>query len=302
MHLIIWLPFAFFAILINSPVFALIAGIIYGMSVTSDNYRISETLASNLLQAGIVLLGLTLSVESVINISSMYFAYVSAYILVIFGIGLLLAKIFRIDAKLSFLISSGTAICGATAMVAVSQVIKSKPKELFAAVVIIFLFNIFAVIVFPSVGRLLDLSPQDFGLFAALAIHDTGSVLGAAMSFNNESLETATTVKLFRTLWLVPLILFISFLQSNKHAKPKIPLFIFMFVAAIFINAIFNLNSVVISWFSFTSNTLILAALFCIGAQIKIEQIRDINSHNFLYALTLWFFALVFSCSVIFLF
>ena len=81
-----------------------------------------------------------------------------------------------------------------------------------------------------------------------------------------------------------------------------IPLFIFMFVAAIFINAIFNLNSVVISWFSFTSNTLILAALFCIGAQIKIEQIRDINSHNFLYALTLWFFALVFSSSVIFLF
>ena len=302
MHLIIWLPFAFFAILINSPVFALIAGILYGVSVTSDNYRISETLASNLLQAGIVLLGLTLSVESVINISSMYFAYVSAYILVIFGIGLLLAKIFRIDAKLGFLISSGTAICGATAMVAVSQVIKSKPKELFAAVVIIFLFNIFAVIVFPSVGRLLDLSPQDFGLFAALAIHDTGSVLGAAMSFNDESLETATTVKLFRTLWLVPLILFISFIQSNKQLKPKIPLFIFMFVAAIFINAIFNLNSVVISWFSFTSNTLILTALFCIGAQIKIEQIRDINSHNFLYALTLWFFALVFSCSVIFLF
>ena len=208
MHLIIWLPFAFFAILINSPVFALIAGILHGVSVNSDNYRISETLATNLLQAGIVLLGLTLSVESVINISSMYFAYVSAYILVIFGIGLLLAKIFRIDAKLSFLISSGTAICGATAMVAVSQVIKSKPKELFAAVVIIFLFNIFAVIVFPSVGRLLDLSPQDFGLFAALAIHDTGSVLGAAMSFNNESLEMATTVKLFRTLWLVPLILF----------------------------------------------------------------------------------------------
>ena len=232
----------------------------------------------------------------------MYFAYVSGYILIIFGIGLLLAKIFRIDAKLGFLISSGTAICGATAMVAVSQVIKSKPKELFAAVVIIFLFNIFAVIVFPSVGRLLDLSPQDFGLFAALAIHDTGSVLGTAMSFNNESLETATTVKLFRTLWLVPLILFISFIQSNKQAKPKIPLFIFMFVVAIFINAIFNLNSVVIGWFSFTSNTLILAALFCIGAQIKIKQIRDINSHNFLYALTLWFFALVFSCSVIFLF
>ena len=255
-----------------------------------------------MLQAGIVLLGFTLSVESVINISSMYFAYVSAYILVIFGIGLLLAKIFRIDAKLGFLISSGTAICGATAMVVVSQVIKSKPKELFAAVIIIFLFNIFAVIVFPSLGRLLDLSSQDFGLFAALAIHDTGSVLGAAMSFNNESLETATTVKLFRTLWLVPLIVFISFIQSNKQAKPKIPLFIFMFVAAIFINAIFNLNSVVISWFSFTSNTLILAALFCIGAQIKIEQIRDINSHNFSYALTLWFFSIVFSCSLIFLF
>ena len=104
MHLIIWLPFAFFAISINSPVFALIAGILYGVSVTSDNYRISETLASNLLQAGIVLLGLTLSVESVINISSMYFAYVSGYILIIFGIGLLLAKIFRIDAKLGFLI------------------------------------------------------------------------------------------------------------------------------------------------------------------------------------------------------
>ena len=103
MHLIIWLPFAFFAILINSPVFALIAGILYGVSVTSDNYRISETLASNLLQAGIVLLGLTLSLESVINISSMYFAYVSGYILITLALVFYWPRYLELTPNLAFL-------------------------------------------------------------------------------------------------------------------------------------------------------------------------------------------------------
>ncbi len=295
MHIYIGFPIAFLVVVANSPIFALIGGIFFITTLRPPKNFIPNATGTNLLKTGIVILGLTISSSMASSLTSSYFFYISAYVLVVFFVGILLAKIFRIDFKLGLLISSGTAICGATAMAAVSQVINLKPKELLVSVGIIFLFNAFAIIAFPLIGKNLDMSFEQFGLFAAMAIHDTGSVVGAAMAYGDEALETAATLKLLRTLWLIPLIFVLGIFYKDENSKPQTPLFVLFFVLAIFIGTTLNLGNELTNLLKVVSNTLILGALFCIGTQINIKSISGINLRSFSYALTLWLIALTFS-------
>jgi len=295
MHIYIGFPIAFLVVVANSPIFALIGGIFFITTLRPPENFIPNATGTNLLKTGIVILGLTISSSMASSLTSSYFFYISAYVLVVFFVGILLAKIFRIDFKLGLLISSGTAICGATAMAAVSQVINLKPKELLVSVGIIFLFNAFAIIAFPLIGKNLDMSFEQFGLFAAMAIHDTGSVVGAAMAYGDEALETAATLKLLRTLWLIPLIFVLGIFYKDENSKPQTPLFVLFFVLAIFIGTTLNLGNELTNLLKVVSNTLILGALFCIGTQINIKSISGINLRSFSYALTLWLIALTFS-------
>ena len=295
MHIYIGFPIAFLAVVANSPIFALIGGIFFITTLRPPKNFIPNATGTNLLKTGIVILGLTISSSTASSLTSSYFFYISAYVLVVFFIGVLLAKIFRIDFKLGLLISSGTAICGATAMAAVSQVINLKPKDLLVSIGIIFLFNAFAIIAFPLIGKNLDMSFEQFGLFAAMAIHDTGSVVGAAMAYGDEALETAATLKLLRTLWLIPLIFVLGIFYKDENSKPQTPLFVLFFVLAIFIGTTLNLGNELTNLLKVVSNTLILGALFCIGTQINIKSISGINLRSFSYALTLWLIALTFS-------
>ena len=295
MHIYIGFPIAFLVVVANSPIFALIGGIFFITTLRPPKNFIPNATGTNLLKTGIVILGLTISSSTASSLTSSYFFYISAYVLVVFFVGILLAKIFRIDFKLGLLISSGTAICGATAMAAVSQVINLKPKELLVSIGIIFLFNSFAIIAFPLIGKNLDMSFEQFGLFAAMAIHDTGSVVGAAMAYGDEALETAATLKLLRTLWLIPLIFVLGIFYKDENSKPQTPLFVLFFVLAIFIGTTLNLGNELTNLLKVVSNTLILGALFCIGTQINIKSISGINLRSFSYALTLWLIALTFS-------
>jgi uncharacterized integral membrane protein (TIGR00698 family) len=213
-----------------------------------------------------------------------------------------LAKILSVDLKLGLLISSGTAICGATAMAAVSQVINVKPKELLVSIGIIFLFNAFAIIVFPLIGKNLDMSFEQFGLFAAMAIHDTASVVGAAMAYGDGAIDTAATLKLLRTLWLIPLILALGIFYKDRDSKPQTPLFVVFFVLAILIGTTLDLGNEITNFLKAVSNTLILGALFCIGAQINIKSMATINIRSFSYALILWLVALIFSFLFIYIY
>ena len=295
MHIYIGFPIAFLVVVANSPIFALIGGIFFITTLRPPKNFIPNATGTNLLKTGIVILGLTISSSTASSLTSSYFFYISAYVLVVFFVGILLAKIFRIDFKLGLLISSGTAICGATAMAAVSQVINLKPKELLVSIGIIFLFNAFAIIAFPLIGKNLDMSFEQFGLFAAMAIHDTGSVVGAAMAYGDEALETAATLKLLRTLWLIPLIFVLGIFYKDENSKPQTPLFVLFFVLAIFIGTTLNLGNELTNLLKVVSNTLILGALFCIGTQINIKSISGINLRSFSYALILWLIALTFS-------
>ena len=209
--------FVSIAVVINIPVLALMLGIIF-VSIKSHRNLIAPSLGTKLLQAGIIIIGLTTTSSTAINLISEFFLQVSLFVIAVFLIGILLPKAFKINNSLGLLISSGTAICGATAIAAIAPIIKSKPKELLIALSIIFIFNAIAIVAFPLIGQSLEMSYEQFGAWSAMAIHDTGSVIGAAMSYGGNSAEVAATLKLGRTLWLIPLIIFLR-ITNNENDK-----------------------------------------------------------------------------------
>ena len=272
-------------------------GIIF-VSIKSHQNLIAPNLGTKLLQAGIIIIGLTTTSSTAINLISEFFLQVSLFVIAIFLIGILLAKIFNINNSLGLLISSGTAICGATAIAAIAPIIKSKPKELLIALSIIFIFNAVAIVAFPLIGQSLEMSYEQFGAWSAMAIHDTGSVIGAAMSYGGNSAEVAATLKLGRTLWLIPLIIILS-ISNNENAKVKLPIFVMIFILAIFMGSIFNIKDEILVVFNHLSDALIIAALFCIGAQINFDSIKQTNIKVISFAFVLWIFALIFSYALL---
>ena len=301
MKLIIGGLLAFFSILLESPLIALVMGSLLVLVFKFPSDYISKSVTRNLLQVGIILIGLTISVSSATEIAFKYFPYVSAFVILIFFIGLFLANLFKVDRSLGILIASGTAICGATAMAAISPLIKAKPKDLFAALTIIFVFNAIAIGIFPLIGAATGMNFESFGAWSSMAVHDTGSVIGTAMAFGGAAVETATILKLSRTIWLIPLIIILGIFYQNK-SKPKFPIFILLFIIAIASGTILEFNQNTIFFIDSISKIFLIAALFCIGTQITFEAIKEINLKNFLFALSLWMIALVLSYLIINLF
>ena len=297
MRYILCIIFISIAVVINIPVLALMLGIIF-VSIKSHRNLIAPSLGTKLLQAGIIIIGLTTTSSTAINLISEFFLQVSLFVIAVFLIGILLAKSFKINNSLGLLISSGTAICGATAIVAIAPIIKSKPKELLIALSIIFIFNAIAIVAFPLIGQSLEMSYEQFGVWSAMAIHDTGSVIGAAMSYGGNSAEVAATLKLGRTLWLIPLIIFLS-ISNNENAKVKLPIFVMIFILAIFMGSIFNIKDEILVVLNHLSDALIIAALFCIGSQINFDSIKQTNIKVISFAFVLWIFALIFSYALL---
>lgn len=297
MRYLLCIIFISIAVVINIPVLALMLGIIF-VSIKPHRNLIAPTLGTKLLQAGIIIIGLTTTSSTAINLISEFFLQVSLFVIAVFLIGILLAKAFKINNSLGLLISSGTAICGATAIAAIAPIIKSKPKELLIALSIIFIFNAIAIVAFPFIGQSLEMSYEQFGVWSAMAIHDTGSVIGAAMSYGGNSAEVAATLKLGRTLWLIPLIIFLS-ISNNENAKVKLPIFVMIFILAIFMGSIFNIKDEILVVFNHLSDALIIAALFCIGSQINFDSIKQTNIKVISFAFVLWIFALIFSYALL---
>ena len=297
MRYLLCIIFISISVVINIPVLALMLGIIF-VSIKSQRNLIAPNLGTKLLQAGIIIIGFTITSSTAINLISEFFLQVSLFVIAIFLIGILLAKTFNINNSLGLLISSGTAICGATAIAAIAPIIKSKPKELLIALSIIFIFNAVAIVAFPLIGQSLEMSYEQFGAWSAMAIHDTGSVIGAAMTYGGNSAEVAATLKLGRTLWLIPLIIFLS-ISNNENAKVRLPIFVTIFILAIFMGSIFNIKDEILVVFNHLSDALIIAALFCIGSQINFDSIKQTNIKVISFAFVLWIFALIFSYALL---
>ena len=296
MKFYIGIPLAIIAILIGSPLLALLAGMFFAIAFKLADNFIDESLGTKFLQVGIVILGLTISASNAFELTIIYFPYLSIFVLVIFLLGLLLGKVFSINKRIIILVASGTAICGATAMAAISPLIKARPKDLLICMAIIFSFNALAIALFPIIGSNIGMTDESFGVWIAMAIHDTSSVLGAAMAYGGSALETATTLKLGRTIWLIPLIILLGLFYKDKvNSKAQFPIFVAIFVLAILLGKLLNFQEQTLLVLISISQIFLVAALFCIGAQISIEAIKEIDLKTFSYAFVLWAFALIFS-------
>ena len=289
MKLSIGILLAVFAIWSGSAVASIFTGIIYSLILNLPDNFITKSAGPRLLQIGIVILGLSISLTKAFSVTVSYLPSISLLVIITFFLGIYIGKLIGLDKKLTLLIASGAAICGGTAMVAIAPIIKARPKDLLTAITLIFLLNALAIIIFPIIGLYLGLSQDQFGAWAAMAIHDTSSVIGAAMVYGEEAVETAATLKLGRTLWLIPLILLLSYKYQDKSStKFQLPFFVIFFIIAIAIGSFIDLNSETLNFIKLISQSFLLLGLFCIGSQIDKKVLSNISVKPLQLVLILW--------------
>ena len=276
------------AILAGNAALSIFLGIAFTFFFKPSSLFFSRRLGTIPLQIGIVILGATISLPYAVNVSSVYLPWISLFVILSFFAGLIIGKILKIENRLAFLISSGAAICGGTAMAAIAPIIKAKPQELLIALTIVFLLNAIAIILFPIAGNYLEMSDFEFGAWSALAIHDTSSVIGAASIYSNESAQVAATLKLGRTIWLIPLILLTNWVFNKNLQAAQFPRFIIFFILAILVNTFFNFDEITLNVLQIISQSFLMFGLFCIGSQFDSDQLTSISSKPLILALLLW--------------
>ena len=284
----IFIVFSFIVIVLISPILSIALGILFALLYRDKANNISKKISSYPLQIGIVLLGLTISLDSLMPIVKNYFIWVSFFVIFSFFICFLIGKWVGLDNKLILLLSSGSAICGATAMAVVAPLIKAKAETLMISLAIIFTLNTIAIILFPFFGTYLNMSDYEFGIFSALAIHDTGSVVGSALQFSDNSVESAASLKILRTLWLIPLIIFFNLKFNTINAKKSLPIFILFFFVAVIYSNLINLSYEVIEYLKILSKIFISYGIFSIGLQSGKLDLSDIKPKPFMVATSVW--------------
>ncbi|AZI68403.1 YeiH family protein [Cloacibacterium normanense] len=270
-----------------SPPIALLFGIlfvnIFGKVLETDSF------VKKLLQYSIIGLGFGINLNTAIEAGSQGFLFTVSTIALVMIFGLFLAKILKIDKTIAQLISAGTAICGGSAIAAVAPILKANNKQTSVALGIVFVLNAVALFIFPEIGHFFNLSQNQFGIWSAIAIHDTSSVVGATSKYGNEALQIATTVKLARALWIIPLAFLIS-IFTKSEGKIKIPYFIGFFVLAIlagtYLPFLQNFNSII----SEISRDTLKVALFLIGAGLSLQNLKNIGIKPLLLGIILWIF------------
>jgi len=273
---------------LNHAALALILGIFLSYIITIPKDFFTRKYGTRILQTGIVFLGGSISVTQVTTISKDYLPWISGFVLVTFFVVIGLGKLLGVTKKQSYLLASGTAICGGTAMASVAPVIKAKPEDLLPALSIVFILNALAVIFFPLLGNWIGLTEDQFGSWVALAIHDTASVIGAASVMGERAIEVAATLKLGRTLWIVPLVLFSAWYFREKRERFGFPIFILFFILAVALNSLL-MPSVEVNHILKTINKIcLLTGLFCIGTQIDRSAIQQISVKPLVLAVLMW--------------
>ena len=272
----------------GNPALALLAGLT--ISITLDRSPIAggSIYGNYLLQTAIVLLGLKLNAAQLLDISGTYALPIAAFVCVTSVIGLLLGWFIRSDRSTNALISSGTAICGGTTIATLSPIIAARPEQTGAALCVVFLLNAVALITFPAIGTWLNLSQEQFGVWAALAIHDTSSVVATAQVYGTKAAEIATTVKIGRTLWLIPLIVIASLVVGAQQSKIRIPNFVFIFVGASLLGSWVGLSIPATMLVGDIASALLVVALFFVGTEITRQTLKSLRLTTVLHGVALW--------------
>jgi uncharacterized integral membrane protein (TIGR00698 family) len=270
-----------------SPPIALTLGLLYGLSFVHPYQADSRSLSRFLLQASVVGLGFGMNLHEVLRVGRSGFLYTAAGISFALIVGLLLGRLLLVNKTASILISTGTAICGGSAIAAVAPIIEASDEEMAISLGTIFILNSIALLIFPPLGWLLHLTQTQFGLWAALAIHDTSSVVGAAARYGPVALVVGTTVKLTRALWIVPVALGAAMLRRSK-SRIQWPWFILFFCLA----AVANTYLPAFTNFWHVLGNLgrvgLTATLYLIGTGISRATLRQVGVRPLLQGVILW--------------
>lgn len=273
-----------------SPPIALLLGLVVANIFGHPFLQYNHKATTVLLQVAVVGLGFGMNVTSALASGKEGFLFTIASICSTLLLGFFIGKWLKIDRKTSHLISCGTAICGGSAIAAIAPVIKSDEKQTSVALGVIFILNSVALFLFPVVGHWLHLSQQEFGLWCAIAIHDTSSVVGAANKYGPIALQIATTVKLARALWIIPIALLTASLFKNKNSKIKIPYFIGLFIVAMLLNTFIPQTAIVAPTIVLLAKIGLTVTLFLIGAGLNFNSLKSVGIKPFLQGILLWGF------------
>ncbi len=270
-----------------SPPFALLGGLVYGLALSHPFHIESKQLAKFLLQASVVGLGFGMNLHEVVHAGRSGFLYTAVSITLVMLLGLLLGYLIRVSKKASFLIAAGTAICGGSAIAAVGPIAEASEEEMAVSLGAVFILNSIALFLFPTVGFALHLSQSQFGLWSALAIHDTSSVVGATARYGVAALAVGTTVKLARALWIVPLSLATAVTLKSK-ARVQWPWFILLFCLAAFLNTIFPVWNPEFAILNHLGKIGLTVTLFLIGTGLNKETLKKVGLRPLVQGLSLW--------------
>lgn len=271
-----------------SPPLALVIGIAMAWMVGHPYAKYNGKATQFLLKASVVGLGFGMNAHNALKAGKEGIIFTIISIIGTFIFGYLLGKILKIDKKTSYLISSGTAICGGSAIAAVSPVIRAEEKQISVSLGVVFILNSVALLLFPFIGHKLLLSQEEFGLWSAIAIHDTSSVVGAAGSYGEKALEIATTVKLSRALWIIPIAFLSAFLFKNKEAKIKIPYFIGLFILAMLANSYIPAVKTISPYVVTIARAGLTLTLFLIGCGLSKKVLKSVGFRPFVQGILLW--------------
>lgn len=281
-----------------SPPVALFVGLIFALCFGAPCQKFNKKLSKQLLQASVVGLGFGMNLVQSLKSGAegMLFTIISVALVMIVGVWL--GRKMRIEQKTSYLISSGTAICGGSAIAAVGGVLKANENQMAVSLGVVFILNAIALFVFPPIGRMLGMSDGQFGTWAAIAIHDTSSVVGAGQAYSATACEIATLVKCTRALWIIPLAFFTAYLYRNDASatgktKIAVPWFIVLFVVAMVVNtytpeSLTSTMQPIYQGIAMLAKRMMTVVLFAIGAGLSLKVVRQVGLRPLLLAVVLW--------------
>tara|TARA_B100000683_G_scaffold112254_1_gene110453 strand:- start:416 stop:1369 length:954 start_codon:yes stop_codon:yes gene_type:complete len=277
----------FFPELKISSWLALITGIVYTLFLGNPFEGKTNTFTSNLLKTSVVFIGFGYPISSISELTISEFSYVIIFVVFALIIGYFLSKILNVERKTSDLISSGTAICGASAIAAIASSVKANEKQISISLGTVFILSVSGLIFYPSVGKYLALSDHQFGIWSGLTIHDTASAMGTAYDFSPNSLKIATVIKLAKVLFIVPIVFFYSFIYKEGGKKIQFPIFIIFFLFAMILNSL-NPQLEIFSLLKDIGKKGLQISLFLIGTNLSLKNLKSIGFKPFIYGLVIW--------------
>ena len=298
-NLIIWLAAAaFLSILTSNPAWGLLLGSAAALFAGNPAAESTGKVSKKLLQIAVILLGFGMHLDTVIRVglTSVWITMISISLTLI--IGMTLGRMFGVKRDLSLLLSTGTAVCGGSAIAAMSPSIGASQSDTGVAMAVVFLLNGAGLLIFPAIGRFFELSQQQFGFWAALAIHDTSSVVGAAAIYGAEALAIGTTVKLTRALWILPLAIGGAKLNRSESKAP-FQWFLIGFLAAAAARSLFPAFEAVWDLGSLAGKHLMTGTLFLIGAGLSRDKLKKIGFKPLFMAVTLWLIISILSLTAV---